>query len=176
VGSKGKKLENDTRARQGVAAGRETELYGIAQPGYKEFAQTGGVSDQEKDLARRQSASQTSGIFSRLKAGLQRRGRIQGGYNPGQGAQMSQLGRQAAIAGGENLRDTNLGLLQQQRQGRMFGISGAAGLGSNYAGEQVPLLGVRTELEKKRRGVLGTIGGGLNIASGIGSLAQGFGD
>jgi len=174
VGSKGKRLEEDVRARGRLAGERETALYGVAAPGYEEFAKTGGISPEEKEMTRRRTASGISSMFGRLKSALQRRGRVQGGYAPGMGAQEAKLGRQAAAAQGEALTGTDLALLQEQRAGRLAGLGGTAGLMQGYQGEQAPLFGVRTELEKKRRGVLGTIGAGLDIGGQVGKMALGF--
>ena len=156
--NKMKKLEADTRARQAVASGRETELYGTAAPGYKEFAATGGISPEEKEMTRRRTASGISSMFGRLRSALQRRSRVQGGYAPGLGAQQAKLGRQAAAATGEALTGTDLGLLQ------------------GYEGEQQGLLGIREALERKRRGVLGTIGAGVGIAKDVSKMFTGYGD
>lgn len=175
MGSKGKKLEKDTRARQSVAAGRETELYGTAAPGYKEFATTGGISPEQEEMTRRRTASGISSMYSRLRDALNRKRMVQGGYSPGFGAQEAKLDRGAAAATGEALTGTDLGLLEQKRQGRLAGLGGLTGIMQGYQGEQVPLLGVRTDLERKRRGVLGTIGAGVGIAKDIGSLVTGFG-
>jgi hypothetical protein len=65
--------------------------------------------------------------------------------------------------------------LQQQRQGRLAGLGGLTGILGGYQGEQVPLLGLRTEAEKKRKGLLGNIAAGVDIAGDIGQMVTGFG-
>lgn len=174
MGSKSKQLEKDTRARQSLAAGRESELYGLAKPGYEEFSKTGGISPEEEAKARTSTSHGISSLFGRLKENLARRRAIQGGYAPGYGAQAAKISRTAGNVTGEALTDLDANLLAQRRQGRLAGLGGLTNLQQGYEGEQQGLLNTRLGLEQKRRGVLGTIGAGLGIARDAGSIAAGF--
>jgi hypothetical protein len=172
MGSKSNQLEKDTRARQGLAAGRETELYGLAKPGYEEFAKTGGISPEEEGKARTSVSHGVSSQYGRLKEYLTRRRAIQGGYAPGFGASQAKVARQSANATGEALTNLDANLLAQRREGRLQGLGGLEGMRSGYAGEQQGLLGTRLGLEQKRRGVLGNISAGIGVAGDALSLGK----
>jgi hypothetical protein len=173
--NKMKRLEADIRKRQGVTGERETRLLGVAEPGYTEFAETGGVSPEMRAATRRRTASGIGSYIQNQRRMLESQRRRQGGYAPGYGAQQAKLARTGAIATGEALTGAELGLLRREQEGRLAGLGGIGALTQGYQGEQIPLLGIREQLERKRRGKLGTIATASKIATDWGKAWTGFG-
>ena len=123
-----------TRAQQ------RGDIYGEqAGAGYGEFAKTGGVSPEQEELTRRRTASGISSLYDALKRNVARRSTVQGGYAPGVASATARLGRGAAQETGRALSETELGLLEQQRQGRLAGLGGLGGLTGMYE-QQIPQL------------------------------------
>ncbi len=165
-----KKQEKETYGRLRTAAdvstGRAAETFAPAAAGYGEFAKTGGVSPEEENLARQQTSYGISNLYAALKQNLARRGRVQGGYAPGMGANQAQLGRQGAEQVAQGLTGTNLNLLEMKRQGKLAGIGGLSGLYGTSAGMQTSQLGQQAELANAMKGPwsnflqgVGTLGG-----------------
>lgn len=109
----------------------QTNANRIAQttePGYGEFAKTGGVSPQEEANARKETSYGIGSMYGALKQNLARRQNVQGGYAPGLGANEAKLGRAQAEQTSQGINQTNLGLLQQKRQGQLAGLGGLSAL------------------------------------------------
>ena len=106
-----------------------------ALPGYEEFAKTGGISDADRANIRSRGAETGSAIFGNLRNEIARRNAIAGGYNPGGSASMARLAREQGIAAGKSARDTEMGISDAVRQGRLAGLGGMKEIGSlGYGG------------------------------------------
>ena len=118
--------------------GRFTTLSGgldRALPGYEEFAKTGGISDADRANIRSRGAETGSAIFGNLRNEIARRGAVTGGYNPGGSASMARLAREQGIAAGKGARDTEMGISDAVRQGKLAGLGGMKEIGSlGYGG------------------------------------------
>lgn len=90
---------------------------------FDEMAKTGGYSDSDIRNVRSRTASQVPSFFGSLKDQLNRTNSIQGGFSPGYGAQTRALARDSARSGVEAVRDTEIGLQDSIRSGRMQGAS-----------------------------------------------------
>lgn len=106
-----------------------------ALPGYEELAKTGGYSDADRANIRSRGAETGSAIFGNLRNEMARRGAVTGGYNPGGSASMARLAREQGIAAGKGARDTELGISESARQGKLAGLGGMKEIGSlGYGG------------------------------------------
>jgi len=91
---------------------------------YEEFNKTGGVSAAEAANLRSRGTSVIPAYYARMKAEADRAGSLQGGYGPGAGALKSRLARDSASASQSAALDTELGISDRVREGRMFGAQG----------------------------------------------------
>ena len=172
-----KRARADVEAYSSRAQQRGDVYGGQAGAGYGEFARTGGVSPEEADATRRRTASGISSMYDALRRNVGRRQAIQGGYAPGATSAVTRLGRQAGIETGRALSDTELGLLEQKRRGRLAGLAGLGGLTGMYEGQIPELQGLHAGLAKTK-GIAQTISdwkqlfsaGGSNDGSGAAGL------
>ncbi len=170
-----KQAISSIKTAQGVSAGRAAETFAPAAAGYGEFAKTGGVSPEEENLARRQTSYGISNLYAALKQNLARRGRVQGGYSPGMGANQAQLGRQGAEQVAQGLTGTNLNLLEMKRQGKLAGIGGLGGLYGTSAGMQTSQLGQQAELANAMKGPWSNFLQGVSTLGGAAASLYGGG-
>lgn len=99
---------------------------------YDEMARTGGYSEGDKSNIRSRSNETTGAFYKNLKAEMDRRKAIQGGYAPGFSGSGVRMARESSIAGGRNARDTELGISDSVRQGRMEGANALSGAERAY--------------------------------------------
>lgn len=116
--------------------------YGDIYGGYKQFAETGGFTPSDLSNIRSRSGDVIPQQYSQMREMLRRRGSLSGGYQPGYGANLASMGRSAAELSARNTRDTELGISDAVRQGRLAGLGGEAQLAG-----------------LKQRGVMGGISG-----------------
>lgn len=147
----------------GTMGGR---FLGSAGKGYGEFAATGGISPGEIAATRQMAQGDVSSIYDSLKRNLERRKAIQGGYSPGFGANEATLGREGSAASYGAVNQANLGLLQQQREGRLAGLGGLAGIGSEYLSQIPALQGIRAKLSVAKPGWMDLAQQGEQVFSG----------
>ena len=146
---------------------------GQAGTGYGEFAQTGGVSAGEMAATRQQAQGNVSSLYDSLKRNLERRKAIQGGYSPGFGAEEATLGREASAGMRSAVNEANLGLLQQQREGRLAGLGGLAGVGGEYLSQIPSLQAIRAKLSVAKPGWMELGKEGVDLFGSIGAAAAG---
>jgi hypothetical protein len=91
---------------------------------YDEFSRTGGMTPQMMQDIRARTASQVPSFFSGLKDNFTRMNAVQGGMNPGYSGQTAKLSRDAAREATSSVRDTEMGLADSIRSGRMWGAEG----------------------------------------------------
>ena len=156
-------------------AGTMSRRYlGSAGSGYGEFAQTGGVSPGEMAATRQAAQGNVASLYDSLKRNLARRKAIQGGYSPGFGANESTLGREASSGMFNAVNQANLGLLEQQREGRLAGLGGLAGIGSEYLSQIPALQNIRAKLSVAKPGWMDLASQGLDLAGGVGTAIEGM--
>jgi len=91
----------------------------INRPLFEEYERTGGYSPEDIANIRSRTNQGTTAVYSNLRDAMDRN-RLAGGYGgPGLGATNFKLARQSAQAAGENARDTELGISNAVREGRM---------------------------------------------------------
>lgn len=98
---------------------------------YDELAKTGGYSDIDRSNIRARGISPISSIYGNLQNDMARRRAVTGGYSPGFGGTASKLARESSIASGRAALDTELGLSDAIRSGR---LAGAGGISSSEQG------------------------------------------
>lgn len=119
IGSKLETLGGQGMTPEDIATFRGT--------GFKNFADTGGFTPGEINMMRSRSNAAIPAMYNAEMQNLEGRRNIQGGYAPGADALRGRLLRQRGqdIAGAA--RDTELGISEQVRAGKQYGITGMAG-------------------------------------------------
>ena len=138
-----------------------------AGQGYGDFATTGGVTPQQQALTRQRTQRGVSSLYDAMQQNLQRKKRVQGGYSPGYGANQRALGRDTAAATGAAVGDTELGLLQQIREGRLAGLGGLTNLAGLYGGMIPSVLGIQGKLAQAKPGWMDMMQQGLGLAGDV---------
>jgi hypothetical protein len=121
-----------------------------ATAGYQNFATTGGISPQQQNLTEQQAQGTASSLYDAMNQNLDRQKAIQGGYSPGYGTNEAQLGRQGSAAASGAVNQANLGILQQIQQGKLQGLGGLAGIGSEYQSQVPQLLSIGSQLAQAK--------------------------
>lgn len=101
---------------------------------YDEFNRTGGVSEADKTNMRARSNSVIPAYYGAMRDEANRIGAVQGGSGAARVATMMRMGRDQASASASQARDTELGISDQVRQGRMWGATGMTGAEGAYQG------------------------------------------
>jgi hypothetical protein len=91
----------------------------INRPIFEEFEKTGGYTDADKANIRSRSNSSIASTYGAIKDNLDRQNRVSGGFGPGLSAASFKLARQGAQDIGTNARDTEIGINDSVRAGRM---------------------------------------------------------
>jgi hypothetical protein len=159
-----------------------------ALPGYEEFAKTGGISDADRANIRSRGAETGSAIFGNLRNEMARRNQVQGGYSPGASASSARLAREQGIAAGKGARDTEMGISDAVRQGRLAGLGGMKEIGgmgyggiSDIANQRQNILAQNTQAENQAAAHNASVGrGNAEFAAraqlqGLGGLQEMYG-
>lgn len=123
-----------------VSAKRPDELneaYGYlreAAPGYREFAATGGYSPQDIQELRARGISPIRAAYGNAMMELDRNKSGQGGYSPGYTAAVSRAQRELPGQMADATTNVNAGLASEIRQGKLAGLAGISGIGSEMGG------------------------------------------
>lgn len=99
---------------------------------FDEFAKTGGISPEQAAMMRARSTSTIPSFYKQMQDDSNRMASIQGGYGPGRAAMQARSARDQATAGATAAREAELGISQQQREGREWG-------GTNIANSEAAL-------------------------------------
>lgn len=94
--------------------------------GYTDFANTGGLSASDIANIRARSTSGVPALYSNLSDDMARRASLQGGYTPGYSASSAAMSRDSARQLSDAQRNAEIGIADQVRQGKQFGIAGQA--------------------------------------------------
>lgn len=116
--------------------GMNSQDFNDARSGYGDFARTGGV---DATALRQRATAQIPSFYDAFKRQSQTRNNVQGGYGPGFDQQQLELARQAGREGFNASRQVEGDIADKVQAGRMYGISGQAGLGQ--LGQQGRLAG-----------------------------------
>lgn len=145
---------------------------------------TGGWSAADKQNLRARSSSGIPAMFSGLRNQMATSSAAQGGYSPGYTSQISKSMRDQTSAAIDNTRNTELGLADSIRAGKISGsdildrsIGGAGNIrnsimGARQQGKQFGLSGLSNLGQSSIQGMLGAAGGVGNLYS----SAPGFED
>lgn len=145
---------------------------------------TGGWTSADKQNLRARSASGIPAMFTGLRNQLASSSAAQGGYNPGYTSQTAKMMRDQTSAAIDNTRNTELGLADSIRAGKISGsdildrsIGGAGNIrnsimGARQQGKQFGLSGLSNLGQNSIQGMLGAAGG----TSGLYSAAPGLED
>lgn len=129
-----------TGSYNSVSAKRPEELneaYGYlreAAPGYREFAATGGYSPTDIQELRARGVSPIRSVYANTMMELDRQKSNQGGYSPGYTAAVSRAQRELPGQMADATSNVNAGLASEIRQGKLAGLAGISGIGSEMGG------------------------------------------
>ena len=151
IGSKLEAIGGQGMSPEDIAAFRGT--------GFKQFADTGGFTPGEINMMRSRSNAAIPAMYNQEMQNLEARRNIQGGYAPGADALRGRLLRQRGQDIASAARDTELGISQQVREGKQYGITG-------MAGQEVALQNALNQQRLAQTGALTAAGtGGLQLES-----------
>lgn len=102
--------------------------YGDIMGRYRNFSDTGGLSDTEAGDIRSRSVSPIRGMYQRGLSELNRNKRLSGGYNPGFAAQRRAFMRDQSSSMADTMTNANASIAQMRQQGRFQGLAGMAGM------------------------------------------------
>lgn len=130
---------------------------------FDEFARTGGYSEGDKSNIRARGIAPIDSFYGNLKNELQRRQGVQGGYGAGYDSASSKMARDAAISSGDLSRDTEIDIMDRVLAGRMQGAGALSDAEQYYSGAmqqgRLAGLGGMTDIGKFGYGGLENIAG-----------------
>jgi hypothetical protein len=138
----------DFASRGGMSA---EDTARINRPIFEEFEKTGGYSDADKANIRSRSNSSIASTYGSLRDDLARRSAASGNFGPGLSGANVKLARQSAQDIGTNARDTEIGLNDTIRQGRMDAAR-------TIAGNQIALQPIKNNATLSGYGTAGSLG------------------
>ena len=92
--------------------------------GYKDFANTGGITDADRANIRHRVTSGIPSAYTDTMRGVDQLGSIQGGYSPGLAAAKVSAGRRIGQDVSDATRQAELDISDRVRAGRQWGIKG----------------------------------------------------
>jgi hypothetical protein len=93
--------------------------------GYKDIGRTGGWSDADKANVRLKASRTPTAFYTNLRNDMERRKNATGGYAPGFGASAARNTRESARAAADATLDSEVGIADSVRSGKLAGLSGA---------------------------------------------------
>lgn len=146
-----KSVQGDIANVRGMASDPEIARRMRGNGVFEEFSNTGGYSEGDKANIRARGNSGVPAMFGRMKDEANRISTVQGGYGPGRAAMMSRMGREQAGAAANASLNTELGLAENIRSGRMEAAGALSGAEQNYQSGRLQSLqgasGMETGLE-----------------------------
>lgn len=126
------------------------EISRINRPYFEELERTGGYSPEDIANIRNRAARGAASTFGSLSDQLSRQRQV-GNFGPGYSEAAAKLARQSAQATGENARDTELGISNAVREGKLTGAQ-------NIAANQLALSRLKGENTLSAYGQAGNLG------------------
>ena len=113
------------------------EAYGYLRetiPGYRQFAENGGYSNQDVQELRARSTSPIRTAYANTMQELSRAKAVGGGYSPGYTAAVSRAQREMPGQIADAMTNINAKLAEDIRQGKLAGLQGISGVGHDIGG------------------------------------------
>src|SRR5215471_381977 len=130
------------------------------EPGYAEFARTGGFSPTDVASMRSHAIAPTAAVYKNAMRDVDRAKALSGGYAPNYIAARSRINRDLA----QSISDTSTGvesnLAQMKQQGRLAGMEGGSNLARSMAGLYGTAPGLASTFGQQ---LLGSTGNLLNL-------------
>jgi len=127
-------LRNDPKFHGGEAGGGQgaagrafTDYEGVMNR-YKQFADTGGYSDEDLANIRSRAVSPIRSMYASAREGVERNKALSGGYSPNYNAAMAKMTREASQAGADATTNAEAQIAQMKHQGKLAGMGGMAGI------------------------------------------------
>lgn len=121
-------------AANGAGAGFDATPMNEAIAGYREFAKTGGYSDQDQQNIRARATSPIRAAYANAQNELARNRALQGGYSPNMAAAIASMAREQGQGEADALTNANANLAQMIQQGKLAGLGGESSTGLGLAG------------------------------------------
>jgi len=113
------------------------ESYGYLRetvPGYRDFANTGGYSEQDIADLRARGTSPVRAAYANAQANIERAKAIGGGYAPNYIAATAKMTRDQSQQASDAMQAVNAKLAEDIRTGKLAGLSGLSNVGSTMGG------------------------------------------
>jgi len=94
---------------------------------FDDLIKTGGYSEGDLANIRGRAASNVPSFYENLKNNLSTQNNAQGGYSPGYSYQNAKLARDASRETSNSIRDSEIGIADSVRSGRLAGATGMSG-------------------------------------------------
>ena len=152
----GRSLGGTSAPGQGMGGGiLQGQLgdYGNLMKQYQGWADTGGLSEQDKANLRNRATSPLRALYARGQQDISRQRSLQGGYSPGATTALTRMNRNMGQGMSDATGNAEAAITQMMQQGKQFGMGGMSGMYgatpglSNMFGNQVlGALGNQTNL------------------------------
>lgn len=124
-------IMNRYRSLYGQAGSNPYQAYtaggvgpGESYGGYREFSQTGGYSPEDIANMRSRGVSPVRAAYANAEREVNRQRSLQGGYSPNMTASLAKMAREQSQGMSDALQNTELGVQNAIRQGRLAGLGG----------------------------------------------------
>lgn len=104
------------------------------QPGYADFAKTGGFSSGDINAMREHAISPTRAVYANAMRDIDRSKALQNGYAPNYIAARAKVNRDLAQSISDADTNAEAGIAQLRQQGRLAGMEGQSNLARSMAG------------------------------------------
>ena len=128
-----------------------------AAGGFRNFADTGGFSDQDIQNIRARAIAPTRSIYSNAMDEVNRNRSLQG-YSPNHNAALAKMSREQSYNISDINTNANAAIAQMVQQGKLAGLSGLANVGSAEGQLGLGALGGMTSLYGSSPGLAATFG------------------
>lgn len=105
-----------------------------AVPGYRNFAETGGYSDQDIADLRARGISPLRAVYANANREVDRAKSVGGGYAPNFIAAKAKMSRDLSTNISDETQNVNARLAEDIRQGKLAGLAGLSGIGGTMGG------------------------------------------
>lgn len=103
-------------------------------PGFQQFAQTGGYGPQDLASIRARALSPTRAVYANALRNVNRQRSLQGGYSPGYGTLMGRMAREQGQGLSDAATNAEAAIAQMVQQGKLAGLQGMTGAANAQTG------------------------------------------
>lgn len=134
-----------------------------AYSGYQNFADTGGYSPEDIQAIRARSIAPIRAVYANANNDIDRQRSLQGNYSPNYTAAKAKMARELSYNLGDAAMNTEAGLADQIRQGKLSGLGGMTNIDQALLNAQTSRLGTGASLYNAMGNLYGTAPGLASI-------------